>query len=246
MKGIVFAAGIGSRLRPITDHTPKALVEINGVPMLRRAIDNLRHAGIHDIVVNIHHHPDKVTAYLKSEGLLDQGIVISDESDMLLDTGGGLLKALSIIGEDEPLVAINADILTDIPVRTLISHHLRHNSDVSLAVMTRLASRMLLFDADMRMHGWHNTHTGETKPTGIDTALLQPFGFCGIHILSPETFPLLRQYAVTSPKFSLTPFYIDNTDNLNIHGVEFSNQYMWHDIGTPERLEAARKAMRHT
>lgn len=246
MKGMIFAAGVGSRLRPITDHTPKALVEINGVPMLRRAIDNLHEAGIHDIVVNIHHHPDKITSYLESEGMLDQGIAISDESEMLLDTGGGLLQALSMMGTNEPVVAINADILTDIPIRTLIDRHLKHDADVSLAVMKRSTSRNLLFNTEMKMRGWQNKTTGETKPAGIDPASLQPFGFCGIHILSPEAFPLLRQYSISSTKFSLTPFYIANTDHMNIRGVEFSNKYMWHDIGTPERLEAARKAMQHT
>jgi len=244
MTGMIFAAGVGSRLRPITDHIPKALVSIAGKTMLQRAIENLNKAGVDRIVVNVHHHAQVVVEYLKANASILGNIIISDESEQLLDTGGGLVKALRFFNSREPLVAINADILTNIPIAGLIHAHEESGADVTLSIMNRNTSRQLLFDRSKRLRGWRNISTGKTISGSGDGEALYPFGFCGIHIISPHVFQILSDYSVNRSKFSLTPFYLDCMNIIDIRGHEASSSYLWHDIGTPERLSAATEALR--
>ncbi len=241
MTGMIFAAGIGSRLRPITDQIPKALVNIAGKTMLHRAIENLNKAGVDSIVVNVHHHAKIIVEYLKANASILGNIAISDESERLLDTGGGLVNALRFFNSREPLVAINVDILTNIPIADLIHAHEKSGADVTLSIMNRDTSRQLLFDSSKRLRGWRNISTGETIAKNDE--VLYPFGFCGIHVISPHVFQILKDYSVNHSKFSLTPFYLDCMDIIDIHGHEASSNYLWHDIGTPERLSAATEAL---
>lgn len=250
VKGMIFAAGIGSRLRPITDTIPKALVDVGGIPMLQRTIIRMRDAGITDIVVNVHHHAHKIIDFLADNDNFGLDISVSDESDMLLDTGGGLLKAASLIGDADAVVLHNADIYTDIPLRPLVDEFASSGEDAVLAVNHRATSRYLLADTAYRMRGWTNITTGEVKPSNLsreEADHLEKVGFCGIHIVNPDTvMPQLQHYSsANGSKFSLTPFYIDNVDRLSIRCSQVPPSSHWIDIGKPASLSQARLLATH-
>ncbi|MDE6174694.1 MAG: NTP transferase domain-containing protein [Duncaniella sp.] len=160
MKALIFAAGLGTRLGSITQTCPKALVEVGGEPMLKRVILKLKRAGIDDMVVNIHHHADMIRDYLSSNNNFGVNILLSDESNELLDTGGGLLKAKDLLVTDSPVLLHNADILTDFNVSEMIESHRKSEADVTLLVAQRTTSRYLLFDDTLRMKGWTDIGTG--------------------------------------------------------------------------------------
>lgn len=239
MKALVFAAGLGTRLRPLTDTKPKALVEVDGVAMLERVILKLKSAGIDSVIVNVHHFADKIIDFLKEKDNFGLEIVVSDERDMLLETGGGILKARPLLDGDEPFVVHNADILTDFDLRKMIDFHVAEGNDVTLLVDDRNSSRRLLFDGSMGMRGWKNMTTGETIPQGIDDASLMPLAFGGVHVINPQPFfSRLVEYA-TEPKFSITPFYSQNCGALKIGGYRPLEKYGWFDIGSIEQLNRA-------
>lgn len=249
LRGMIFAAGIGSRLAPLTDHTPKALMEVGGKPMLQRTIERLMRTGIRKIVINVHHHADKIRHFLADNDNFGAEITISDETESLLDTGGALIKAHTLLNGADCVVLHNADIFTDIPLHQLIESHLECGADVSLALKDRPTSRYLLFDETIRMRGWLNAKTGEVLPPGRDSYTLHPGAFCGIHVINPHTlFPMLRQYsqAVGNDKFSLTPFYAAVCDSVDIRGHEMNRDAVWVDIGTHESLAKARAIADHT
>jgi len=237
MKALVFAAGLGTRLRPLTLDRPKALVEVGGEPMLGRVIRRLAAAGADTVVVNVHHFAGKVRQYLDNN---DFGVPvrISDESALLLDTGGGLLKARHLLDDGNPFIVHNADILSATDLRAMWDSHVNSGADATLLIQKRDNSRRLLFDAANRMRGWTNTSTGEVRPAGLSATGLSPAAFGGIHIVSPTVFPLLERYS-PGPVFSITPFYVDSCCQLDIRG--FRSDAAWFDIGRPASLEAARR-----
>lgn len=253
IKGLIFAAGIGSRLRPLTDKVPKALVEVGGMTMLERNIRRLADAGITDITVNVHHHAAMVREWMEANaGRLGVHLRVSDESELLLDTGGGLLRAFPGIADADAIILHNADIYTDLPLRPMIEAHFSHcgssgkpQAAVTLAVAERTTSRYLLFDADGRMQGWQNVNTGEVRPATAAAGLhgaepLQQLGFLGIHIVTPALVPSLKAYAAACGEvFSLTPFYTANVGELDILGYR-ADGHTWIDIGRPETLARAR------
>lgn len=247
VKGMIFAAGIGSRLRPLTDTVPKALVEVGGVTMLERNIRRLTEAGVTDITVNVHHHAALVKEWIAANApRLGAAITVSDESDILLDTGGGLLKAMPRLADCDAILLHNADIYTDVPLRPIINAHLSRTAidelpAVTLAVARRDTSRHLLFDSEGRMRGWQNSVTGELRPAGLDAEGLTPLGFLGIHVVSPAIGPLLRGYAGAngSEVYSLTPFYVANAGAIDIR-AHMAEGHTWIDIGRPETLARAR------
>ncbi len=242
MKAMVFAAGLGTRLRPLTDHKPKALVEVGGVPMLRRVLERLRDAGIREVVVNVHHFPDMIIDYIRCNDGFGLDILISDERDLLLDTGGAIVKAAGLIGE-EPVLVHNADILTDFSLTDMIAVHKASMADVTLLAQRRSTSRYLLFEEDMRMCGWCNTATGEVRPEGLSVQGLSPLAFGGVHILSPRAVKTLCGYAGAGMPFSITPFYIDRCGSLDIRAYTPSVPFRWFDIGKPDTLAMAERAM---
>lgn len=231
MKAMVFAAGEGTRLRPLTETTPKALVEVGGEPMLGRVLRRLRDAGVGHTVVNVCHLGQQVIDYLQSR---DWGmrIDISDERGRLLDTGGGLLAARRFFGGNEPIILHNADVCSDLDLRRLTLR-----DDATLLVADRRSSRKLVFrPGSMQLCGWVNESTGET--TGRADGVRRAFN--GIHIVSPSIFFALQDYSrqIASDVFSLTPFYAAKADRLRIYGTELLG-YRWHDVGTLEKLNAA-------
>lgn len=240
MKAMIFAAGLGTRLRPLTDTVPKALMDVGGKPALQHVIERLKAAGITEMVVNVHHFPDKIIGFLRDNGNFGVDIRVSDERDLLLDTGGGLLKALPLLGADEPVLLHNADIVSDFPISDMISAHEATGADATLLVADRPSSRRLLFDASGRMQCWKNMTTGEVRPAGCDVTGLVPLAFGGVHIVSPTLFPLLHDYGSRSGKvFSITPFYVDACCISDLQAFIPSAPYRWFDIGRPESLRVA-------
>lgn len=245
MKAMIFAAGIGSRLKPFTDSHPKALLPVGGVPMLGRVLDNVRRAGIRDVVVNVHHFASQVRDFLAESAPDGMNIAVSDESDRLLDTGGGLLKAAPILDDDvDGILLHNADILTDVDLSRMMEAHKESGADVTLLMSRRNSSRLLYFDEKGQLKGWRNTKTGEMIPPGLETDGLVPMAFGGVHVVSKTVFPLLEEYARgNGPVFSMTPFYLANIGNLDIRAYVPEADYLWHDVGSPEKYRAAEAAL---
>lgn len=250
---MIFAAGIGSRLKPFTDSHPKALAPVAGKPALQWAIDKFSRPDIDLIVVNTHHFADQIKEYLSSSGTSAAGtccappVAISDESDRLLDTGGGLLKAAPMLGGTEPVWLHNADIITDFDLDGMARAFAADGADATLLVSDRPSARRLWFDrATRRLAGWENTATGETRPEGFlpDPAAHFHAAFGGVHLIRPDrVFPLLEEYAgIAGPVFSMTPFYIWAARRLNITACAIAGHYRWFDIGTPEKLERCNAA----
>ena len=203
MKAMIFAAGLGTRLKPLTDTMPKALVPLAGKPLLQWQVEKLREAGITDIIVNVHHFPDQIIEAVRANHGWGCNITVSDERDQLLDTGGGLKKAISNLQSpisNSPILACNVDILSNIDLRAFLGSYDPRTLG-SLVVSDRPTQRYLCFDASDRLCGWTNIATGEVK--GRDGRHL---AFSGMQILSPEALTMLQQYPAA--KFSLIDFYL--------------------------------------
>lgn len=241
---MIFAAGLGTRLRPLTDHTPKALVSVAGKPMLERVILRLKEAGFNDITVNIHHFGEQIIEFLRANNDFGITIHLSDERDMLLDTGGGIKKARPFLDGNEPFLVHNADILSDINLAELYRHHRESNAEATLLVSQRQTSRYLLLDDVNRLHGWINKSTGETKPEGFSFQERQykEMAFDGIHVISPSLFRYMesRQW---EGKFSIIPFYLSVCETACIQGYPLQDR-RWFDIGKPETLAKAEEYYR--
>lgn len=243
MKALVFAAGLGTRLKPFTLTHPKALAPVAGKPMLQRVIEKLTEQGVTEIIVNVHHFPDQIIDFLHANNF-DVTLRISDERDLLLDTGGGLLAARKWLDcGDEPFIIHNADILTDFDLRPMVDAHTASGAMATLLVADRTSSRMLLFDRQLSMRGWANMATGETRPSGLDASALLPLAFGGVHVASPSIFTALERYAGHEQPFSITPFYIEACGSHLIKGYMQPHGSIWFDIGKPESLDAAGMAL---
>ena len=241
---MIFAAGLGTRLKPLTDTMPKALVPLAGKPLLQWQVEKLRDAGISDIIVNVHHFPDQIIDTIQAHNGWGCNIRISDERDMLLDTGGGLKKAVTDYGlrvTGEPILACNVDILSNIDLRALISSYSRSSSPTSVLVVSeRETQRYLCFDEQDTLCGWTNIKTGERK--GHDGRHL---AFSGMQILSPEALTLLQQ--MPQDKFSLIDFYlqviqspITNYQSPILKAYVPSN-YRMMDVGKIDQIEQAER-----
>lgn len=167
MKAMIFAAGLGTRLRPLTDRMPKALVPVAGKPMLERVILKLKEAGFTDLTVNIHHFGEQIVDFLEARHHFGVDIHISDERDLLLDTGGGIRKARPWLDGDEPFLVHNADIWSDVDLQALYRRHVQSQAEATLLVSRRQTSRYLLLDDDNCLQGWVNKQTHEVKPADI-------------------------------------------------------------------------------
>ena len=237
-QAMIFAAGLGTRLRPLTDTMPKALVRVGGEPLLHRVIMNLKKAGFERIVINVHHFAGQIVDYLKTNDNFGLDIRISDESDALLDTGGGILKARHLLEGDEPFLVHNADILTDLNLAEMIAYHKANGADVTLLAKQRSTQRYLVFGENNQMVGWTNIATGEVKPADLvvkQENSLSAFG--GVHVISPRIFDSLARFA-TEPKFSIMQYYIAAGRDINIAGYN-PDGYNWFDIGKIETLQKA-------
>lgn len=234
MKAMIFAAGVGTRLQPISLHTPKALVSPGNKPMLQLVAEKLIRAGVNRLVINIHHHPELMRNFISRMHYPGVEIIISDETDQLLDTGGGLLKAAHLLMGNEPVILHNVDVLSDVDLKAMMNFHLQHNPLATLAVSERPAQRTFLWESD-QLAGWENRATGEkilctSKPPSQPASL----AFSGIHIVQPDIFSLITETGV----FSITPVYLRLAGNNKI--IPFRhNHELWADIGSAEKLQLA-------
>lgn len=243
MKAMIFAAGLGTRLRPYTDNCPKALIEVGGEPMLGRVLRRVVAAGVTEAVVNVHHFPQMIVDYLEANSNFGITIHVSREDDLLLDTGGGLLVARQWLDGDEDILVHNADIFTDADYAAMIQSHRASEAVASLIAWERDSSRALLVDSHRMMRGWVNRSTGQVLPENIALQELQyeKMAFGGIHVVSPRIYPALEQYRHKhGPVFSIMPFYIACCSSLPISVYVPSAPVEWADIGKPDTLEMLR------
>lgn len=236
MNAMIFAAGLGTRLAPLTNTRPKALVEINGKPLLQYAIENFVEGGATQIVINVHHFAEQIITYVNTHKNLWLGVdfVISDESELLLDTGGGLANALQYFANDEPIAIGNADVLSNAPIGELYAEHVKSGRDATLITRTRNSTRQLLFDDTNRLCGWTNKTTGEVKmPRESDS--LHESAFCGFHIINQD---VIRDMMPVRP-FPIIDAYLQCAPKFNIGEITLDSQYYWFDVGTVEKLQTA-------
>ncbi len=232
MKAMILAAGLGSRLKPWTDQHPKALMPVNGKPLLQRNIEYLQTFGIKDVIVNVHHFADQIIKAIDDNLGWGSIVSVSDETDIVLETGGGLMNAHWYF-DDEDFVLMNADILTDMDLLAMRDYHHRHRPLATLAVTNRDSSRYLLFDAKNTLCGWRNEKTGEEKYAGNRPVFTQK-AFSGIHIINPSIFSHITQRG----KFSMVDVYLDLAGKHAIAGFDHSG-FRFIDVGKPESVVKA-------
>ena len=236
MKAMIFAAGLGTRLKPLTDHMPKALVPVAGKPMLEHVIRKLIAAGCDEIVINVHHFADQIIDFVKANNQFGITIHISDETEMLLDTGGGIKKAASFFNES--FLIHNVDILSNVDLKSLYEYHLTSGNDATLLVSPRKTVRYLLFDKENRLCGWVNKDTLQTKPEGFvyQPEVQQEYAFSGIHIVSPTLFNYMDEK--WEGKFPIMDFYLQTCHEAKLGGYAKEDLQLI-DIGKPETLAVA-------
>jgi len=237
MKAMIFAAGLGTRLRPLTDNKPKALVEVAGKTLLQRVIEKVSDAGFKEIVVNIHHFGDQIIDFLERNNNFGLDIQISDERDELLDTGGGILKARPLLEGSEPFLVYNVDVLCSLDLKKLLQWHRKHQALATLVVRKRDTARYLLFDEDMQLSGWTNIKTGEVK-MARQKPEVDKFAFSGIHIIESSVFPLITE----TGKFPIIPMYLRLAEQNAIYGFEDTSD-LWMDLGKPGQLKVAEERL---
>lgn len=237
VKAMILAAGLGTRLKPFTDHHPKALAPVNGKPLLQRTIEYLRDFGIQEFIVNVHHFADQIIDFLKENENFGADITISHEKGEPLETGGGLMYASWFFEKDQqPFIMMNADILTTLDISTMYNSHQEKQPLVTLAVSRRESSRNFLFSEDDYLKGWRNNKTGEIRMASATGENLHPASFSGIHIISPAIFPMITQ----TGKFSIIDTYLQLASVQPIRGY-FHDKDIFIDAGKPEAILEAEK-----
>lgn len=250
MKSMIFAAGLGTRLKPLTDTMPKALVPVCGKPLIEYVVRKLKASGIDEAVVNVHHFADMVEDWAMSQEIMK--ISLSDERKMLLETGGAILHARRYLDGCGRFLIHNVDILSDCDLKWFMSQ-VRPDAIATLLVSERKSSRYLLFNREtMRLEGWVNEKTGEKRLAGVhvDEDRCLKLAFSGIHVMSDKVFDIMERYAVThglyavsdTPRFSVIDFYLDNCHLYNIHGV-LADGLNLVDVGKLDTLAKAEAAV---
>jgi NDP-sugar pyrophosphorylase family protein len=231
MKAMIMAAGLGTRLKPFTDKHPKALAIVNNKTLLQRNIEYLAKFGIVDVIVNVHHFAQQVKKIIKENDGFGSNITISDESDAILETGGGLKKAEWFFNKsNHPFVVMNVDVLTDMNLDEMIAEHNNLQPLATLAVSTRKTTRYFLFDEMPNLCGWKNEKTGEQKISREADQFFEK-AFSGIHVISPKIFPLIK----SEGKFSIIDVYLDLAKTNTITAFDHSNS-KFIDVGKPESI----------
>lgn len=236
MKAMLLAAGLGTRLKPFTDNHPKALATVNGKTLLQRNIEYLQQYGIFNVIINVHHFAEQIIKIIKENNGFRSNVTVSDETDAILETGGGLKRAGWYFKEEEVFVLMNVDILTDLHLNEMISFHKKNTALATLATTNRKTSRYFLFDKENKLCGWKNVQTGEEKIMK-DAPDLQAKAFSGIHVINSKIFELIQQRNV---KFSIVDVYLSICAEHNILSFDHSDtQFI--DVGKPENLIAAQE-----
>ena len=240
MKAMVFAAGLGTRLKPYTDTMPKALVPVAGKPMLGHVLEKLIASGYDDIVINVHHFAQQVRDYVAANDSFGVKISFSDETDLLRETGGGLRHAAPLLEDEKECVLVhNVDIISDLDLDWFHRQH-RDGDLATILVSDRNTARYFLFDEDRRLVGWMNVETGEVRSpySGIDPDQCLKLAFSGVHMVSPRMFGIMRDWP---EKFPIVDFYLTECRNHVIRAAVPEKLTML-DIGKPQTLELANKA----
>jgi N-acetyl-alpha-D-muramate 1-phosphate uridylyltransferase len=231
---MLLAAGFGTRLKPFTDHHPKALAEINGKTLLQRNIEYLQQFDIYDVIVNVHHFADQVIQKIKGNNGWGSNIHISDEQDAILETGGGLKRTAWFFKQEEDFVLMNVDVLTDMSLHEMISFHKKNKPLSTLATRNRETSRYFLFNEANILCGWKNIKAGEEKIMR-KAERFTPKAFSGIHVINTRIFSLMKQ---KEPKFSMVDVYLSLCADHSILSFDHSHT-KFIDVGKPESLQRA-------
>lgn len=233
MNAMIFCAGLGTRFRPWTDAHPKALAMVNGKSLLQRNIEYLQSYNITDVIVNVHHFPQQVVEAIEKNDGWGSNISVSDETEELLETGGGLLKAQQLLSNGNPFITLNADILTDLNIDDLIGYHTEKKALISFGVTNRTSSRNFLFDAHERLCGWQNNSTGE-KRMAMQSEIQIAKAYSCVAIFDPGIFELIPQRG----KFSLVETYLSLAADHIIAGYDHSGD-RFADVGKAESIAVA-------
>jgi NDP-sugar pyrophosphorylase family protein len=236
---MIFAAGLGTRLKPLTDTMPKALVRIGGEPLIKHVILRLKEAGFQRIVVNVHHFAQQIIDYLEENEHFGLDIRISDETEQLLETGGGIKKARNLFDPHSPVLIHNVDILSNVDLKAFYDHACTSGAEATLLVSERQTKRYLLFDDKYRLVGWTNKETGEVKSphnwVKDELQSLQMLAFSGIHVFSPALFPMMDQWP---DRFPIIDFYLKACATHPLSGYVADNLRMI-DVGKLDSLQQA-------
>ncbi len=232
-KAMIFSAGLGTRFKPWTDSHPKALAIVNGKSLLQRNIEYLQQYGIKDVVINVHHFADQIVEAVKENNGWGSNILISDETNEVLETGGGLLKAKGLLQNGQSFITLNADFLTNLNLNDLIAFHQKKKGLISFGITSRKSSRNFLFDEDNRLCGWMNNSTGEKK-IAIDKPNLKPMAYSCVVVFEPAIFDLIPQKG----KFSLVDTYLSLAAVNPIYGYDHTGDKLV-DVGKPESVAIA-------
>nr|WP_320118793.1 nucleotidyltransferase family protein [uncultured Marinifilum sp.] len=237
---MIFAAGLGTRLKPFTNTKPKALVGLAGKPLLEHAIIKLKKLGVDRIVINVHHFADLIEQFLKENNNFGLDIRISDERDELLDTGGGLKKAKDLFIPNAPILIYNVDILSSIDLNQLIESHQKAKALVSMVMRKRESSRYLYFNNDNQLTGWKNCKTGEIKVARNDMNQSHALAFSGIHLVDSKLFDLIEEEG----KFSIIDLYLRLAKSEKMLSFDDTSD-IWFDLGKPEQLQKAESLIKN-
>ncbi len=237
---MIFAAGLGTRLAPLTNNVPKALVKFNGKTMLENVAKKLVDTGCDRLIINVHHFPQQMKDFIHSHDFGAE-VLISDETDMLLDTGGGMWKAKEFLKSEPHFILYNVDVDCDIDLNVMYSSHVGSGALATLAVMDRNSTRNLIFDRSMQLCAWRNNTTNEMKfARPLDVGNGRAAAFSGISIASNEIF----KYIIETGKFSIIDLYLRLAKTEHIDGYLHAGR--WADLGTVEKLRAAEQAISNT
>ncbi len=238
MKAMIFAAGLGTRLKPLTDTMPKALVPVDGVPLLKRVASRILEAGIKSLVVNTHHFAEQIEDFVRRDPQLSPVTRLSPEPELLLETGGGILQARSLLTGEGSFLAHNVDILSNLDLRQFIAS-CRPEALATLVVSERKTSRYLLFDDRLRLVGWTDIRTGEVRSPfpGLDPSQCRPLAFAGIHLLSDRVFSVMEREGLQG-RFSIIDFYLRAAAREPIFGY-IPEDFRMMDVGKVETLDQA-------
>ncbi len=241
MKAFLLAAGLGTRLQEHTRNCPKALVSLAGKPLLQHAVEYLKKYGITDITINVHHFAELIIDFIAEKQSFGIDIHISDERDQLLDTGGGLKKAIPFLHGDESILIYNVDIITNLNLNDFLNYHLKSKALATLAVRNRETSRYLMFDENFELSGWKNFSTGETRISRkANFHEAQPYAFTGIHLIQPKLLNLITEEG----KFPIIDLYLRLAKSHTIKAYTDTSE-LWMDLGKPEQLASAEMLFRN-
>ncbi|MDR0334064.1 MAG: nucleotidyltransferase family protein [Dysgonamonadaceae bacterium] len=242
MKAMIFAAGLGTRLKPLTDTMPKAMVPIGGKPLIQHIIEKLKTAQFNEIIINVHHFADQIIDFVRTNNSFDVRIEFSDECNQLLDTGGGIKKASWFFDDNQPFLIHNVDILSNVNLVELYASHQKSDVMATLLANDRKTSRYLLFNDENRLCGWINKQTDETKSpfSSFNPVKYHELAFSGIHVLSPAVFSLMNDF---SDRFSIIDFYLSVCDKVDIRAYAPDNISLL-DVGKIDSLKEAEEMVK--